>query len=80
MNRESLTMFCYVDISGQVRGKGFPTRVQRGVVARLGLLGQRTCAQPPVGEPARNFGERQIQHRRHLHIPLCDETSPAPKP
>jgi glutamine synthetase len=27
MNREPLTMFCYVDISGQVRGKGFPTRL-----------------------------------------------------
>jgi glutamine synthetase len=26
MIREPLTMFCYVDISGQVRGKGFPTR------------------------------------------------------
>jgi glutamine synthetase len=27
MIREPLTMFCYVDISGQVRGKGFPTRL-----------------------------------------------------
>jgi glutamine synthetase len=27
MIREPLTMFCYVDISGQVRGKGFPTTV-----------------------------------------------------
>ena len=26
MNREPLTMFCYADISGQLRGKGFPTR------------------------------------------------------
>ncbi|HEV8388340.1 MAG TPA: glutamine synthetase family protein [Dongiaceae bacterium] len=27
MIREPLTMFCYVDISGQVRGKGFPARL-----------------------------------------------------
>jgi glutamine synthetase len=27
MIREPLTMFCYVDISGQVRGKGFPSRL-----------------------------------------------------
>lgn len=26
MNCEPLTMFCYADISGQLRGKGFPTR------------------------------------------------------
>ena len=26
MNREPFTMFCYADISGQLRGKGFPTR------------------------------------------------------
>jgi glutamine synthetase len=33
MNREPHTMFCYGDISGQVRGKGFPTRLLAG---RLG--------------------------------------------
>lgn len=27
MKREPVTMFCYMDISGQVRGKGFPTRL-----------------------------------------------------
>jgi len=27
MKREPITMFCYMDISGQVRGKGFPTRL-----------------------------------------------------
>ncbi len=26
MQRDPLTMFCYTDLSGQVRGKGFPTR------------------------------------------------------
>lgn len=27
MNRQPITMFCYTDISGQVRGKGFPTHL-----------------------------------------------------
>ena len=37
MQRDPLTMFCYTDLSGQVRGKGFPTRdLEKRLVSGLG--------------------------------------------